>query len=801
MLNKSNKASFGNKLLLQVLSTVILVFGITIFFVTMYSSETSETQAKAYLHEISAKNAQKIKAEIDESITISKVMAFKYVNSLKIGHPLNEKEVIAFASDILKDNPFIVGFWFKIKEKELFFKAGDPEDSKRWYDKTGQFNPYIAKAGDKITINPGSQYGENLEWVKGPMDSGKTYITTPYMYPIDGVEVLMSTVAVPMYNNGEFIGTIGIDIVMDSFTKMAKEIKLYENGYVFIVDAHGYIIGHPKEKYVGKKLLEVVKNDSDYTKAINQSKAGENHMFNKVSAATGHDSLYLSESFEVSNGDNFTFFVTVPKAEYLAHATFMEYFSIIAGLVAVILVAGVIILSVRKLNRNLSSITEGLNDFFNYLNKKSTNPKRIEIKSNDEFGIMADGINENVETVRVGIDQDNALIDDVKGIVNKVGQGYLNDRINNSTTTESLNELKNLLNSMLDNLENAVGKDINKLSEALSKYTQRDFTAKLDSSNSGKIGNEIIEMNNMITHMLQDNQKDGVTLQSSAQELTSNVSVLSENATSQAASIEETAASIDEITSNIEQTSQKAQEMRGISEQTQKSSTEGKNLATDTVKAMDEINEQVTAINEAITVIDQIAFQTNILSLNAAVEAATAGEAGKGFAVVAQEVRNLAARSAEAAKEIKDIVETATQKANNGKAISSKMIEGFSALEEKISKTNDLIGDVTSAASEQTQGMTQISSAINQLDTFTQENAVIAEKAKTIAQETNGIALNVVEEVNKNSFDGKGSVKVERKQAAPVAKRVEPKPIKKAKPIMSTKEIQSDTSNDEWESF
>ena len=277
-----NKASFGNKVLIQVLSTVILVFGITIFFVTKYSFETSESDAKMYIEEVAMKNASKIKAEVDESIAISKLMAFKYMNALKNNHPLKEEEVISFASDILKDNPFIIGFWFKIKEKELFFKEGDPNDSRGWYDKTGQFNPYIAKAGSKITIAPGSPYGENLEWVKGPMESGKTYITKPYMYPVDGVEVLMSTVAIPMYNNGEFIGSIGIDITMSTFTKMAKEIKLYDSGYPFIVDHHDFIIGHPQaDKYVGKDLLTAVNNDSNYLKSIELSKSGKSHNFVK----------------------------------------------------------------------------------------------------------------------------------------------------------------------------------------------------------------------------------------------------------------------------------------------------------------------------------------------------------------------------------------------------------------------------------------------------------------------------------------------------------------------------------------
>eukprot|EP01156_Anaeramoeba_ignava_P018410 Anaeramoba_ignava/a91676_16.p1 GENE.a91676_16~~a91676_16.p1 ORF type:complete len:308 (+),score=81.76 a91676_16:140-925(+) len=261
----------------------------------------------------------------------------------------------------------------------------------------------------------------------------------------------------------------------------------------------------------------------------------------------------------------------------------------------------------------------------------------------------------------------------------------------------------------------------------------------------------------MMTQMLQDSQRDGVNLQKSSDELTQNVQTLSKNATSQAASLEETAASIDEITGNIQQTSVKAQEMLNISNETKESAQTGKNLANDTVKAMDEINETVININEAISVIDQIAFQTNILSLNAAVEAATAGEAGKGFAVVAQEVRNLAARSAEAAKEIKDLVENATTRANNGKVISTKMIEGFSSLEEKISNTNNLIDDVSNAAKEQNLGMTQIADAMNQLDKFTQENAAIADQTNDIAKGTNNIALDVVKNVEINKFDGKNS--------------------------------------------
>ena len=170
---------------------------------------------------------------------------------------------------------------------------------------------------------------------------------------------------------------------------------------------------------------------------------------------------------------------------------------------------------------------------------------------------------------------------------------------------------------------------------------------------------------------------------------------------------------------------------------------------------MEDINSQVNSINEAIAIIDQIAFQTNILSLNAAVEAATAGEAGKGFAVVAQEVRNLASRSAEAANEIKAIVTNATLKSNQGKEIAGEMIKGYSNLNENIGNTLSLIKDVENSAKEQKIAMEQIADAINSLDKQTQINASIANQTNEIASETSVLASNVVSAVNSKQFRGK----------------------------------------------
>ena len=173
---------------------------------------------------------------------------------------------------------------------------------------------------------------------------------------------------------------------------------------------------------------------------------------------------------------------------------------------------------------------------------------------------------------------------------------------------------------------------------------------------------------------------------------------------------------------------------------------EGRREAERTSAAREGITVQVPEINNAIVLIDQIAFQTNILSLNAAVEAATAGEAGRGFAVVAGEVRNLVNRSAEAAKEIKDLVENATSKTNDGKKISDEMKVGYNNLNKLISETIDIIQDVSIASSEQLKGIEQINDAVAILDRVTQENASEASNVALIANETLAMAKILVED-------------------------------------------------------
>ena len=345
-------------------------------------------------------------------------------------------------------------------------------------------------------------------------------------------------------------------------------------------------------------------------------------------------------------------------------------------------------------------------------------------------------------------------------VTEKIAIGDFDDKIyHTNTSNHKLNYISKTINELVTNLK----KNFTLVSNILHEYRKSDFRRKLDDTHVVKDFKIIFEGVNLlqetITILLSENKSNGMTLDESSNILLANVDKLNISSNEAAASLEETAAALEEITSNIRNNTQNVMEMASYSNNVTASVKAGEQLASETTIAMEEINSQVNSINEAITVIDQIAFQTNILSLNAAVEAATAGEAGRGFAVVAAEVRNLASRSAEAAREIKNIVGNATSKANQGKEIAIHMINGYKQLNEDISKTINLIQDIEMSSKEQLLGIEQINSAVTQLDQQTQQNAAIATQTHDVALLTDKIAKLVVDNVNAKEFIGKNDIK------------------------------------------
>jgi methyl-accepting chemotaxis protein len=413
----------------------------------------------------------------------------------------------------------------------------------------------------------------------------------------------------------------------------------------------------------------------------------------------------------------------------------------------------------RNISESINNLDALIKNFFSFLNREKNIVSKMDINSTDEIGQVGLLINHNIDKISNDIENDMLCVGEAVMTLDKIQQGNYNTRVLSKASNPQIQTLAKALNAMIEVQENIMK---NILAE-LDRFTNYDFTnaIALDNRIKGETRQLVEGINTLkdsVTSMLVDNKSNGLTLETSSNVLLGNVDTLTQSSNAAAASLEETAAALEEVTSTIANNTQNIIEMSNYAIQVTQSVNEGQELANQTTSAMEDIHKEVSAISDSISVIDQIAFQTNILSLNAAVEAATAGEAGKGFAVVAQEVRNLATRSSDAANEIKTLVEKASSKANVGKNIANKMTSGYKNLNENITKTISLIADVESASKEQQSGITQINDAVTQLDRQTQENAVVAAQTQEIAIQTQSLSVEIVEEVNKKKFVGKESV-------------------------------------------
>jgi methyl-accepting chemotaxis protein len=567
----------------------------------------------------------------------------------------------------------------------------------------------------------------------------------------------------PFYADDELSVIIVFQISELSINKIMQFRKGYGDSQEDYLVGRDYLMR--SDSFLDPKLHSLKASFANTKTGQVKTKASENAHSGKTDTEIVIDyngNSILSAYGNVKIGQDLTWAILskIDEAEVLIIPNGIRNKIILASIFLVLIVAFIMFIIINKgVITPLNNFQNGLLNFFKYLNRENNDAQLLDDSSSDEIGIMATVVNENIRKTQSGIEDDKKVIDDTILVLAKFEQGDLSQRVNVNTSNLALKELTNLLNQMGSKME----KNIDGVLNVLEQYSNYNYLDKVETKDIEahllKLSNGINFLGDSITQMLMANKKNGLSLDKGSDILLINVDILNKNSNEAAAALEETASSIEEITSNISNNTENVVKMSDFATALSASADKGELLANETTQAMNEIDEEVQEINDAISVIDQIAFQTNILSLNAAVEAATAGEAGKGFAVVAQEVRNLASRSAEAANEIKLIVENATNKANGGKKIADSMINGYIGLHDNIAKTIDLIKDVEMATKEQLTAIKQINDTVNDLDKQTQENASIASQTYDVAVETDTIAKLIVSEADEKEFIGKELIK------------------------------------------
>lgn len=326
------------------------------------------------------------------------------------------------------------------------------------------------------------------------------------------------------------------------------------------------------------------------------------------------------------------------------------------------------------------------------------------------------------------------LVQEMNALTKSALEGKLDIRGNEEAFTGSYREIVAGVNKTLD----AVMGPINEASAVLEKVAGKDMTARVKGDYRGDHAKIKESLNLAVQNLdkaLQQVAIGAEQVASASVQVSTGGQQLSQGASEQASSLEEISSNLQEMSSMTKQNALNAREAKGVADYARGSADKGVESMTRMSGAISKIKTSSDATAKIVKTIDEIAFQTNLLALNAAVEAARAGDAGKGFAVVAEEVRNLAMRSAEAAKNTANLIEEAVKNSENGVAINAEVLKNFEDITEKINKVSQVVAEIAAASEQQDQGIGQINKAVEQLNQVTQQNAANAEESASAAEE------------------------------------------------------------------
>ncbi|AXX84288.1 methyl-accepting chemotaxis protein [Aliarcobacter skirrowii] len=418
----------------------------------------------------------------------------------------------------------------------------------------------------------------------------------------------------------------------------------------------------------------------------------------------------------------------------------------------------VILLMTSNITKAIKKFENNLNQFFFYSMKEKDEIKLNQISGKDEFALMTKNMNEQILKIDKITKNDKEVILKITEVMQRVNLGYFNVSIEAKSSTKELQTLVEIINKMLESTRvklDSINLLLNQYSRGNYEFKLEDYQTKTMQGDFGILYKSTTFLAKTISSLISMIENAGENLEKNTKILANSSNELAISSSNQAISLKQTSSSLDQITQNIKHNNENISKMNQISDELSSAAQIGNKAAKQTFVSMDEISKKVKAINEAIVIIDQIAFQTNILSLNAAVEAATAGEAGKGFAVVAGEVRNLASKSSEAANSIKNLVESANIEATDGKNIADDMIKGYEKLSSKISSTKEIIENVTIFSKDQELAISKINQTLANLDETTQKNAQTASNIDSLSNEVSNLSDKLLEITSSSKIKNK----------------------------------------------
>ena len=544
----------------------------------------------------------------------------------------------------------------------------------------GDYAPYLSKNdySTKTLHNFSYDHYKVKEYYTEAQESKKTVITEVYEDLLSGAKVF--SISQPLFANDRFIGIVLLDIDVNIFSSIQQEDSRFPSLYSDILDAHGNVMYSKNPELIGKSVSES-KSETEYRKMQEEMEKGK--IFHLAEKDQGGEEKRVYFIPTDVMGSTWWIMLSVKQAELMAPVIRLIFVCTAFAFFAVMVLASTLYFLIKKSLKPL----EGMARVGKKVSKGDFS-ESISYLKDDEIG--------------------------------QIGQGF-------KQVTENIREITSDLEEKLEELSKGNFRvDL----EDEEKY-QGEYRPLIDS-----LRNIRSELNGTILEI----QKSASEVSSTSEQVSNGAQSLSQGATEQASSVEELSASMSEIADSIKVTTKKAEDAKGLSERVGEAVTVSTGKMEEMTRAMAEITEKSTEIEKIIKTIDDIAFQTNILSLNAAIEAARAGEAGKGFAVVADEVGNLAQKSAKAAQNTGLLIEETKDAVERGAKISRETGESLSTVVERAGKINTMIFEITKETERESEGMSQLTVGMEQISAVVQTNSATAEESAAASEELSGQA-------------------------------------------------------------